>query len=214
MEFLGRRGAWQMLLFILIYKIDWALVAWASTPFLQTTLKFTELEIGAVNGVGMGMTIIGATVGGAALTLIGLRRSLLAFGVIQGLAGASYAALAIAGRSYTMLATAACVENFCSGMATAAFTGFLMTLCDKRFTATQYALLSSLFALSRTLISGPAGWFVKGVVGISSAGWAFFFIGSIVVSVPGLLLLLRFKTWQMPRSPQEMEQPRPIGRAT
>lgn len=201
-EFLKRRGAWEMLLFILIYKLDWAMVYWAATPFVQKTLLFQQSEIGAVNGIGMVVTIIGAAVGGALLTMIGMRRSLLWFGVLQGLAGASYAALAVVGKDYVMLATATCVENFFSGMATAAFTGFLMTLCDKRFTATQFALLSSLFALSRTLISAPAGWFTQDIlnVGTDPQGWQMFFICSILVSLPGLLLLLRYNRWQMPVS--------------
>jgi PAT family beta-lactamase induction signal transducer AmpG len=200
-EFLWRRGAWQMLLFILIYKLDWAMVYWASTPFVQKTLGFQQAEIGAANGIGMGVTIAGAVVGGSLLTMIGMRRALWTFGILQGLAGASYATLALVGKSYAMLATAVCVENFCSGMATAAFTGFLMVLCDKRFTATQYALLSSLFALSRTLISVPAGWFTQNILHVTTDGraWAIFFVCSILVSVPGLLLLLKFRTWQMPQ---------------
>ena len=205
-EFLWRRGAWQMLLFILIYKLDWAMVYWASTPFAQKTLGFQQTEIGAANGIGIVVTIVGAVVGGSLLTIIGMRRSLWTFGILQGLAGASYATLALAGKSYAMLATAVCVENFCSGMATAAFTGFLMVLCDKRFTATQYALLSSLFALSRTLISAPAGWFTENILHVTTDGraWAIFFVCSILVSVPGLLLLLKFRNWQMPQ---------PAGRA-
>ncbi len=205
-EFLWRRGAWQMLLFILIYKLDWAMVYWASTPFAQKTLGFQQTEIGAANGIGIVVTIVGAVVGGSLLTIIGMRRSLWTFGILQGLAGASYATLALAGKSYAMLATAVCVENFCSGMATAAFTGFLMVLCDKRFTATQYALLSSLFALSRTLISAPAGWFTENILHVTTDGraWAIFFVCSILVSVPGLLLLLKFRNWQMP-------QPAPVA---
>lgn len=191
-EFLSRPGAWQMLLFILIYKLDWAMVYWATTPFLQTALHFTQAQIGAANTLGVVLTIAGATIGGSVLAQIGLRKALLVFGLLQGLAGASFAVLAIIGHNYAMLATAVSIENFCSGMATAAFTGFLMTICDKRFSATQYALLSSIFALSRTGVGAAGGWLAN------SVGWPMFFVISIVLALPGLLLLMRFSSWGMP----------------
>jgi PAT family beta-lactamase induction signal transducer AmpG len=194
-ELLGRSGAVETLLFVLIYKLDWAMVNWSAVPFLQKAMRFTDVEIGAANAWGMGVTIAGAAVGGAVLAAIGARRALWTLGILQGLAGASFALLATIGHNYTMLATAVTVENFCSGMATAAFTGFLMLLCDKRFTATQYALLSSLFALSRTAVGAPAGWLSH------RAGWPVFFICSILVAVPALALLLHHRRWQMPQPP-------------
>jgi PAT family beta-lactamase induction signal transducer AmpG len=191
-NFLSRLGAWEILLFILVYKLDWAMVSWASPLFVQQT-GFTNAENGAANGLGLFVTIAGAAAGGSILALVGMRRALLVLGLVQGLAGASYAWLAHVGHSYTYLATAVCVENFCSGMATAALTGFLMTCCDKHFTITQYALFSSVFALTRILTPVPSGWVSDQV------GWVQFFLLSIAMALPGLLLLLRFNKWQMPQ---------------
>lgn len=189
-EFFRRRGAIQMLVFILIYKFDAAMVDAMMTPFMLKT-GFSTDDVGAVtNGLGIFATIGGAILGGAAMTRLGIHRSLWTFGLLQGLAGLSFTLLAILGHNYSMMVGAIVVENVCSGMATACFVGFLMSLCDKRFTATQFALLSSLMALGRTLAGMPAGWFAQQV------GWPAYFITSTLVAIPGLLLLLRYKTWQ------------------
>jgi PAT family beta-lactamase induction signal transducer AmpG len=189
-EFLRRRGAVEMLLFILIYKFDAAMVGKMMTPFMLET-GFTMTDVGAVtNGLGIFATIGGAILGGAAVTRLGIRRSLWTFGLLQGLAGLSFTLLAVVGHHYPMMIAAIVVENVCSGMATAGFVGFLMSLCDKRFTATQFALLSSLMALGRTLAGMPAGWIAKQV------GWPTYFVISMLVAIPGLLLLLRYPSWQ------------------
>jgi len=85
--------------------------------------------------------------------------------------------------------TAITIENFCSGMGTAAYLAFLMSLCNKRFTATQYALLSSLMATTRVIGTAPAGWLAK------QLGWEMYFVVSILIAVPALLLLSRYKVW-------------------
>lgn len=190
LEFLRRRGALEMLLFILIYKFDWAMVQAMMTPFMIRT-GFTMTEIGAVTqGVGMAATIVGAMVGGAVITAIGIRRSLWAFGLLQGLAGILFTALALLGKDYAVMVGAIVVENVCSGMATAAFAGFIMSLCNQRFTATQFALLTSLMAMGRMVAGVAAGWFADRV------GWPTYFAVATVIMAPGLLLLLRFRAWQ------------------
>jgi PAT family beta-lactamase induction signal transducer AmpG len=98
--------------------------------------------------------------------------------------------LARLGHNYPMMMTAVCVENICSGLATAAFTAFMMNICDKRFTATQFALLTSFMAVTRTLVQTPSGYIMK------SLGWEMYFIVSILISIPGLLLLGRYDKWQ------------------
>jgi PAT family beta-lactamase induction signal transducer AmpG len=189
-EFLRRRGAVEMLLFILIYKLDWMMVKTMMAPFILRALAFSEADWGMASGLGLFTTIVGATIGGVVITAIGIRRSLWTFGLLQGLAGISFAILAVVGRSYPVMVMAVAVENLCSGMATAAFIGFIMSLCDKRFTATQFALLTSLMALGGILIGTPAGWIIKQI------GWPTYFVLSVFVAVPGLLLLLRFRHWQ------------------
>jgi MFS transporter, PAT family, beta-lactamase induction signal transducer AmpG len=93
--------------------------------------------------------------------------------------------------------TANVVENFCAGLGTIAYTAFIMSICDKRFTATQYALLTSLMAAARFLVSTPSGWFA-GIV-----GWPTYFVVATLIAIPGLLLLFRFKTWTRPAPEQE-----------
>ncbi len=190
LEFMRRRGAMEMLLFILIYKLDWAMVQAMMTPFMVST-GFSTFEIGAVsNGFGMVATIVGAMIGAAVITRIGIHRSLWVFGLLQGLAGSSFTALALLGKNHVMMVAAITAESVCAGMATSAFTGFIMSLCDKRFTATQFALLTSLMALGRVLIGIPAGWFSKEV------GWTTYFVVSTLIAIPGLLLLLGYNSWQ------------------
>lgn len=227
-EFLGRRGAIEMLVFILIYKLDWAMVWAMTTPFMMD-IGFTKSEIGAVTqGVGIFGMIGGAVIGGAIVARIGIRRALWMFGLLQGLAGLSFTALAVVGKSHWMMVAAVVIENTCTGMATAAFVGFIMSLCNKRFTATQMALLTSLQALTRSVAGLPAGWLIKSSgrwvhdvavwVGWARAdvsagwvtlrfGWPAYFVVATLVAIPGLLLLLRFGRWQ-DGSPA---QPNPAG---
>ena len=190
-EFLRRRGAWEILLFILVYKIDAAMVAKMMTAFMLD-IGFTKTDVGAVtNGLGIFASIGGAIFGGAVMTRLGIYRALWIFGLLQGLAGLSFTLLAVLGHNYPMMVGAIVAENICAGMATAGFVGFLMSLCDKRFTATQYALLSSLMALGGTLAGMQGGWLAKQI------GWPWYFVASTLVAIPGLaLLLLRYKTWQ------------------
>jgi PAT family beta-lactamase induction signal transducer AmpG len=189
-EFFSRAGAVEMLIFILIYKLDVAFAMALTTPFMMD-LGFTKTDIGAVlKGVGMISTIGGALMGGALLSKWGIKKSLWIFGIIQALSGFSFFMLAKLGHNYPMMVTAVCVENICSGLATAAFTAFMMNLCDKRYTATQFALLTSFMAITRTLVQTPSGFIMK------SLGWEMYFIVSILISIPGLLLLTRYNKWQ------------------
>ena len=83
------------------------------------------------------------------------------------------------------------IENFCSGLGTSAFTAFMMRIVDKRYTAAQYALLTSFMALTRTMVQAPSGFVQK------AYGWEAYFLISIIISIPGLLLLLRYDKWQL-----------------
>jgi PAT family beta-lactamase induction signal transducer AmpG len=189
-EFFKRAGAIEMLIFILIYKMDVAFAMALTTPFMMD-LGFTKTDVGAVlKGVGLVATIVGTLMGGALLIKWGIKKSLWVFGIFQALSGFSFFMLARLGHNYPMMMTAICVENICSGLATAAFTAFMMNLCDKRFTATQYALLTSFMAITRILVQTPSGYIVK------SLGWEMYFIVSVLISIPGLLLLTRYDKWQ------------------
>ncbi len=203
-EFFQRSGVLRgvlILLFIVLYKLGDALVNNMSTPFLlpNTGLGFTQTDIGAIQG-GMGLlaTIVGTLAGGAFLSKIGINRSLWVFGFLQAVSNLAYFVLAQAGKNYSVLVLTINIENFCGGLGTAAFVAFLMSLCNPRFSATQYALLSSLMAVSRDILVAPAGTLAK------ATGWSSFFLISIVAALPGLLLLPVFAPW----NPQPASNPR------
>jgi MFS transporter, PAT family, beta-lactamase induction signal transducer AmpG len=201
-EFFQRKGLFQgvlILVFIILYKLGDSFVNNMSTPFLLQT-GFTQTDIGAIQG-GMGLiaTIVGTLAGGSLLSKIGINRSLWLFGFLQCVSNLAYFALAQVGKSYQALVITINVENFCAGLGTAAFVAFMMSLCNQRFSATQYALLSSFMAVSRDILVAPAGSIAK------STGWPLFFIISIVAAVPGLLLLPLFAPW----NPQPADVPRP-----
>ncbi|NJM72357.1 MAG: AmpG family muropeptide MFS transporter [Scytonema sp. RU_4_4] len=191
-EFFQRLGVYQALLslaFIVLYKLGDAFLSNMSTPFLLKT-GFTKTDIGAIQlGMGSIATIVGALAGGSILSKIGINRSLWVFGFLQALSNLVYFFLAVLGQNYQFMVIAINVENFCGGLGTAAFLGFLMSLCNQRFSATQFALLSSLMAVSRDILAAPAGAIAE------MTGWQMFFLISIAVALPGLLLLPLFAPW-------------------
>lgn len=192
LEFFARPGAVPILLFVVFYKLDVVMATALTTPFLLE-LGFTMTDIGAVTkGLGMVSTIFGTLAGGAVVAKAGMKASLWIFGVLQSVSTLTFFALARLGHHYPMMVAAIGVENLCSGMGTAAYAAFLMSLCDKRYTATQYALLTSLMAVTRVVVGAPTGFLVK------AYGWETYFIVSALAAIPGLLLLLRYDRWQAP----------------
>ncbi|RJP25823.1 MAG: MFS transporter [Deltaproteobacteria bacterium] len=192
LEFFARPGAVLILLFVVFYKLDVVMATALTTPFLLE-LGFTMTDIGAVTkGLGMVSTIFGTLAGGAVVAKAGMKASLWIFGVLQSVSTLTFLALARLGHHYPMMVAAIGVENLCSGMGTAAYAAFLMSLCDKRYTATQYALLTSLMAVTRVVVGAPTGFLVK------AYGWETYFIVSALAAIPGLLLLLRYDRWQAP----------------
>lgn len=188
-DFFKRPGALEILAFIILYKLDVVIASWMMTPFMME-MGFSKIDIGAVNkGFGFFATIGGTIFGGAMMVRLGMFRSLLFFGVLQGVSGFSLYTLAKLGHHYPMMVTSIAVENFCSGMGTAAFSAFMMSMCDKRYAASQYALLSSLMAITRVIGGAPTGYMAK------AWGWETYFLVSIAVMIPGLLLLTRYPVW-------------------
>ena len=179
-----------ILLFILLYRLADSLVAVVATPFLLS-LEFTQTELGAVRGgIGLVATLVGTLAGGAVLSKIGVNKSLWIFGVLQAVSNGFYWLLAVVGQNSAVMLLTVNVENFCTGLGTAAFVGFLITMCHPQFSATQYALLSSLVALSRDIVVAPSGEIVEFL------GWQGFFALSIFAAVPGLILLPLFAPWR------------------
>jgi PAT family beta-lactamase induction signal transducer AmpG len=185
-EFWNRFGPGRAVLvlsFIAFYKLGDALITNMTTPFLLQT-GFTQTEIGVVQGVvGLTATIVGALAGGALLSRMGILRALWIFGLLQAGTNLLYMILAQAGHNYPLMILTITVENFCSGLGTAAFLAFLMSLCNHNFSATQYALLSSLWAFTRDVGAAPAGGMVE------IMGWPFFFLTTFFVALPALALL-------------------------
>jgi PAT family beta-lactamase induction signal transducer AmpG len=190
-EFFGRAAAIEVLVFALIYKID-ANIAQAlmSTFFLKS--GFTLTQLGAIRKTASLVgSLAGTAVGGFAMVKLGMKRSLWVFGLLQGIVGICFVTMTYVGRSQTMLAVTVFSEFFFSGMATAAYAAFFLAICNRRYSATQYALLTSLMAQTRILIQAQMGFLQAAV------GWRNYFLISIIAMIPGLLLLTRYDRWQI-----------------
>lgn len=195
-EFFNRAGATKgalVLLFIILYKLSDYLAQAMATPFLLQT-GFSQTEVGAIQGgIGLGATIVGAIGGGALVAWIGINRSLWVFGALQAISNLMYYFLSIIGHSTGFLVLTMIVENFCTGLVTSGFTAFLMSMCSVQYSATQYALLSAVMAFSRDVLVSPSGAIAE------AAGWPSFFLITLAVGIPGLLLLPVFAPWNRDR---------------
>jgi PAT family beta-lactamase induction signal transducer AmpG len=184
-EYFSRKNSLLILAFILFYKIGDSMASAMTMPF-YLDIGFTKTQIGAVVKLfGTGAVIGGALVGGVLMLKLGINRSLWVFGVLQALSTACFAILAKIGPSLNALAGVIAFENISSGMGTAAFVAYMASITNKKFTATQYALLTSLMAFPRVLAAAPTGFFAKHL------GWAEFFIFCALIAIPGLLMLVR-----------------------
>ena len=191
-DFFQRAGLFlgvAVLVFIILFKLPDYLGASMRAPFLIQT-GFSETEIGAIlGGIGLGATIFGALFGGAVVARMGINRSLWIFGLLQAASNLMYYFQAQIGKNNTFLVVTMVVENFCTGLVTAGFVAFMMSLCSVRFSATQYALLSSLMSASRDIVVAPFGQVAE------SVGWSNYFLITLAAAVPGLLLLPLFAPW-------------------
>lgn len=185
-EFFSRPGAITVLVLIVLYKLGDAFAGALSTTFLIRAAGFTATEVGTVNKVfGLIATIVGALTGGTLMAKLGLYRSLLLFGVLQGVSNLGFWLISVSPHSMFLMAAAIGLENLCGGMGTAAFVALLMGLCNRQFSATQFALLSALSAVGRTYLAGPLTPPL-----VEYAGWSTFFVLTVLIALPGLLLLV------------------------
>ena len=188
-EYFSRQGALWILAFILLYKIGDTMASAMTTPF-YLDIGFSKTEIGTIVKLfGFWATIAGSLAGGVLMLRLGINRCLWYFGFLQAVSTAGFAVLAQIGHSIPFLSAVIAFENLSSGMGTAAYVAFMASITNKKFTATQYALLSSLMGVPRVLASAPTGFLVK------SMGWEGFFIGCTLIAVPGMLLLIKFASW-------------------
>lgn len=185
--FLSRDRALEILAFVVLYKFADQLAQALTRPFLIDMGYSAEHRGLALATIGLVATIAGSFIGGWITTLAGLGHSLWMFGVLQIFSNVGYFLLARAhGPNLPLMYAATSFELFTSGLGTGAFSVLLLRLTEKRFSATQYALFSSLFALPR-LIAGPVTGFA-----VHAMGWPVFYLTTMVVGIPGLIMLARF----------------------
>jgi len=178
-----------VLIFIVLYKYADALAGSMTTPFLLKT-GFTQTEVGVVfGGAGLLATIAGSLVAGATIARVGLNRSLWIFAVFQALSNLTYYGLSLVGRNHSYMVGAIVIENFGVGLVSSALVAYIMTMCNRRFSATQFALLSSLVAASRDILVAPGGKIAQ------SMGWPTFFLITVVAGLPCILLLPVVAPW-------------------
>ncbi len=183
-EFLQRPKALWLLAFAICYKFGDALAGALTIPFLLRGLHFSLVDVGSINKiVGLVASLSGIFLGGILLRRWNYYHALFFFGIMQALSNLLFALLAWVGKHYGLMVTAVVVENIAAGMGTAGLVALLMALCNVRYTATQYALLSSLTAIGRVFSSACSGFIVE------STGWVTFFCLSALAAIPGLIIL-------------------------
>jgi PAT family beta-lactamase induction signal transducer AmpG len=190
-------GFTLIVLFIVFYKLGDAIAGTMSNP-LYVRLGFTRDEIATIVKVyGVIATLIGVAIGGVMVLRLGVFPALLVGGVLQMLSNLTYVLQVWAGHDLAILTLTIGTENLTSGIGSAAFVAYLSGLCNLAFTATQYALLSSLASVGVNILSASGGFLAD------QLGWTPFFLLSMAMALPGLGLLV----WLMPRSPPPTAQP-------
>lgn len=188
-DLLSREKIVFILLFVMIYKLGDALALALMSNFLLGELGFTLTDVGiAFKTFGLVATLLGVFVGGVLMMRISLFNALIGFGLLQAFSNAMFVLLAMTGKHYALMVSCIFIESFCSGMSTAAFVAFLMSLCNVKFSATQYAFLSALFALGR-VFSGPVA-----AILVQHIGWVNFYWAAFFLSFPGVILLAALRS--------------------
>jgi PAT family beta-lactamase induction signal transducer AmpG len=189
-EFFQRDRALLILLFILFYKLGDTMAGSLTTNFYMQ-IGYSKTEIAAIaKTFGFFSAIAGGLTGGVIMLRIGMPRALWLFGVLQAVSTALFAVLANVPHDNGLLATVIFSEDFTSGLGTAAFTAYIASQTNKSHTAMQYALLTSLMGVPRTIISAPMG-FVADYL-----GWTQYFIFCTLSAVPGMVLLAFVAPWK------------------
>ena len=196
-EFVRRSGWRQALLvlsFIFLYKLGDSMATALATPF-YLDLGFSKTDIGLIaKNAGLWMNVAGGLIGGIWLVRLGINRGLWVFGVIQAVVILGFWWLALVGPDKLTLGFVIGAEAFGVGLGTAAFTAFIARSTDPRYTATQFALFTSLASVPRTFANASTGYIVAQI------GWPGFFLLCTVLAIPGLLLLPRVAPWNEPKA--------------
>ena len=198
-EFITRAGwkeALLVLLFIFLYKLGDSMATALATPF-YLDLGFTKTEIGVIaKNAGLWASVAGGMLGGLWMVKIGINRGLWLFGAVQLVSILAFAWLAWENRpDRLLLAGVIAFEALGVGLGTAAFVAYIARATDPRYTATQFALFTSLAALPRTAVNATTGWIVDAI------GWLPFFLLCAALALPGMALLLRVAPWNKENEP-------------
>ncbi len=189
-DYFNRKNAIGILIFILLYKIGDSMASGLFKTF-YSDIGYSNTQIGAIAGpIGIWAAIIGGILGGILQMKIGLKKCLWYFGILQAISTALFALLTIYAPSLIALGLVIFFETFTSGLGTAAYSAFMASLTNKKFTATQYALLTSIMSIPAIFLGSSSG-FIK-----EQIGWGGFFIFCAIIALPGILMLLRFEKWQ------------------
>ena len=184
--FLAKQQALELLAFLILYKLADNLAGALVRPFL-VHVGFNDLDVGVATAtIGLAATLTGTFLGGALTTAMGLGNALWTFGALQLLSNFGYVLIAMIGINRWVMYGSIGFESLATGMGTGAFSVLLLRMTQKEFSATQYALFSSIFALPR-IFAGP----VTGVM-VAAIGWRDFFLFTMAVGIPGLIMLQRF----------------------
>src|SRR5437879_7192715 len=182
-ELLGTPSALTLLAIVLLFKAGDAFANKLFTPFMMD-VGFSKTEIALIVKALFTMsTLVGSVLGGVFMVKLGLLRSMLAFGVLQAATNLLYCALALAGKSYPIMVRAVVIEHVAGAMGGIALVALIMALCDVRYSAFQYALLSALALLPRYSLGHPAGWVAD------HGGWYGYFVVSFALAFPGLIMV-------------------------
>ncbi|CAN1537867.1 ProP Permeases of the major facilitator superfamily [Methylophilaceae bacterium] len=191
-EFIGRNGlksALLILAFIFLYKLGDSMATALATPF-YLDMGFSKTEIGLIaKNAGLWPSVIGGLLGGVWMFKLGINRALWLFGAVQMLAILGFAWLATVGHSLLWLGVVIGVEAFGVGLGTAAFVAYIAQTTHPLYTATQFALFTSLAAVPRTFANAATGYMVENL------GWFKFFIWCFVLAIPGMLMLFKIAPW-------------------
>ena len=187
-ELLGTPSALSLIGVVLLFKIGDAFANKLFTPFMMD-VGFSKTEIGIiVKIIFTGSSLVGAVLGGVLMVRLGLLRSMLAFGVLQAVSNLLYCVLALAGKSWPIMAAAVGIEHLTAAMGNVALVALIMALCDARYSAFQYALLSALALLPRYSLGYPAGWVAD------HGGWYSYYVTSFLIALPGLAMVWLMRT--------------------
>lgn len=183
-EFISRDGSLVILLFVLLFKLGDALSGSMLNPFYKE-MGFEKTDIGLIaKTFGLASSLVGLFIGGVVIYYIGILRSLWIFGILQALSTGSFALITYVGPERWALALTVIFEDVSSGMGSAAFVAYMASITNRQYTATQYAILSSIATLGRNFFSGFSGHMVK------SLGWGNFFYTCALIALPGLIFLV------------------------